>query len=114
MHLLNYELNTGRIKKTKTATIIPIDSEASKTRNVEEFDNSRMASVISIGTQIAIVKASNVLIIIQAGLLNTVLNKSGLIEKGIVVVGNAIRIIRISIKFITKNGERAQYIILNL
>ena len=68
MHLLNHEINTGRIKNTKIATIIPIASEASKTRRVEEFDNSRIASVIRIGTQIAIVKASIVLRITQLGL----------------------------------------------
>ena len=114
MHLFSYGLNTGRRKKTKIATIIPIVNEASKTRMVEEFDNSRIASVIKIGIQIAIVKASIVLIIIQAGFLNITLNNTGLKERWIGVVGNAIRIIKISTKFIIKKGENAQYIILNL
>lgn len=89
--------------------------EANNTRKVDEFDNSLIASVTNIGIQIAIVNASIVYKIIQVGELNMPVKTVG--SNPVIViafVGKPTKIMKVSIRLISKNGVNAQYIILYL
>ena len=87
--------------------------DANNTRTVDEFDSSLIARVTNIGIQIAIVKASIVCKTAQVGELNIAIKTLG--SKPVIAiytVGNPIKIIRVSIRFMSKNGASEQYIIL--
>ena len=89
--------------------------DANNTRTVDEFDSSLIASVTNIGIQIAIVKASIACKIAQVGELNMAVMIAG--SKPVIVIGTVgkpTNIIRVSMRFIIKNGVNAQYIILYL
>ncbi len=78
-------------------------NDDNNTLNVDELDNSLIEREIRMGTQIAIVNASIKCRTVHTGVANNgalKVSKEGM--SGILIVGNPIRIIRISIAFINK------------